>query len=146
MNNRIKFRIWDKVEKEWLDPDSFALSGNGNGLLFKDYNEWIQFNSEDFEIQQFTGEYDSKNIPIYEGDIMASRGNYITDELDKNGKFPDLFCVVVWNKNHTRFGLKAIEDYKDYDPNGEFSHVWTCYLSTFKEVIGNIYENPKLLK
>jgi hypothetical protein len=100
-------------------------------------------------VMRWTGKADSLGNDIYEGDIMASRGNYITDECDNNGNFLDLYNVVVWNKKMTRFALKPIKEYLAHinnPPCSELDHPWVCSITTFKEVVGNVYQNPELLK
>ena len=63
-----KFRIWDNILKVMYTPE----------MDFKIKNLWEapKFNGGVFEpregikLMQFTGHYDSKGIPIYEGDII----------------------------------------------------------------------------
>ena len=146
MNNReIKFRVWDKEFNKWASVRNFLLDRVWDIKLYSiPYEDY-----ERFVFQQFTGLRDSKDVEIYEGDIMASRGNYITDEVDEDGNYPDLHNVVVWNVKNSRFALKPIKEYLNNlknPPRPDLDNPWTCYLTTFKEVIGNIFENPELLK
>ena len=111
----LKFRIYDKTEKRMKFLDSI----------------WnMPDPSYDFDkIQQFTGLLDHKGKEIYEGDIVKSirKGKpsminrLILVKNGRNRKF-----VVVWTESirYTGFNLgnRAI-----------------------LEVIGNIYENPKLV-
>lgn len=100
-------------------------------------------------VMQWTGERDSLGQEIWEGDIMASRGNYITDEHNEDGSYLDLRNVVVWNRISTRFALKPVKQYlkenkTPVDP--KFDYPWICAITVFKEVIGNVYQTPDLLK
>lgn len=67
--------------------------------------------------QQFTGLVDRDGIEIYEGDILSAPLN-------------DL-CVIEWDTDEYRFGV-IDEPYWYFDDQ--------C------KVIGNIYENPELVK
>ncbi len=151
MSREIKFRIWDKRQNKYIferEACSNRLAVSLHGKVYSGKFDNV-LSDNDYVIQQYTGLKDSKGKEIYEGDIMASRGNYITEELDENGKYLDLINVVVWNVKSSRFALKPITEYvkelKHPIPH-ELDYPWTCYLTTFKEVIGNIFENPELLK
>jgi len=67
---------------------------------------------------QFTGLHDRNGVEIYEGDISEDVG------------------TVVWNNDNAQFAI-------DYQ-NIELQDMQGC--SEWFEVIGNIYENPELLK
>lgn len=78
-------------------------------------------------IGQYTGLKDKNGKEIYEGDILRF------SEVDT--------AIVEWNEKYSYFMVKPIQDYYfDSDVLGnalEYSKV---------EVIGNIYDNPELLK
>lgn len=153
-NREIKFRVWSKVKNSWLNSICIGESGLPLVVYIElNYKQEIinkVFTLDGLEpiIQQFTGLKDENGKDIYEGDIMASRGNHMTDLMDENGDYLDIYSVVVWNKRMTRFALKPIDEYLEQlkNPiNPELDHPWVCSIDTFKEVIGNIYENPDML-
>lgn len=138
MNREINFRFWDEKTKRFYYLYLNEIIGLERTISVP----------KNVIIQQYTGLKDSKGKEIYEGDIMASRGNYYTDSRTKNGKPIDIYCVVVWNKKSSRFGFKPIDEYLEQlkkPINPELDSVWSCDLDGFKEVIGNVFENPKLL-
>jgi len=71
---------------------------------------------ENLIIQQFTGLKDINGKEIYEGDILDTK------------------CVVSFNDG--MFGIFDKHNYMGLN----------SYMSKFREVIGNIYENPELLQ
>ena len=131
MNREIKFRIWDNHTKCYKacvyesHKDCYLFIGrSGYVTAFNCYGEEIDFKDDRFIIQQYTGLKDSKGVEIYEGDIISFG---VIDE-------DDLFWVV-WEDIESRFILES---------NGGLG-CWLLDVSD-REVIGNIMENPELLK
>lgn len=60
MNRPIRFRVWHIKERRWISLETFIGAG------YVDVNESM----DGVIIQQFTGLVDSKNVDIYEGDII----------------------------------------------------------------------------
>lgn len=86
-------------------------------------------------IGQFTGLYDKDGKEIYEGDL-----------IEVNGR---LFGIVEWHKdgyffiNDTIVGVRS--DGGEYSPIGEMIRYFSNHGHDFS-VIGNIHDNPELLK
>lgn len=124
-NREIKFRVWDKTNEQWM------LKSDGCA----DY-AFIQYKSgrfsvfgispESVEIQQSTGLKDKNNKKIYEGDIIKY---HETDFFDGSFVGRD-FTEPVTFENCQFFPLSLINEEDMYS----------------LEVIGNIFENPELLK
>lgn len=78
-------------------------------------------------VMQYTGLKDRNGREIYEGDILQ-----LTDKRE------DGICIVQWDKEYCAFGARRPEEQENY------AHFLLAgYLAS---VIGNIYENPELLK
>jgi len=132
----IKFRAWDKEQEHWVNGLHFSLHLTGN-VTDPCQNNLLM--NDRYSVQQFTGLKDKNGKEIYEGDIVRvwalgfKNGNedgdfglYQDRETDKvtMDRFP-----IYWLENEA-FGYEG-EDLIDPEQ---------C------EVIGNIYENPELLK
>lgn len=130
MNRVIKFRAWD-IEKEEM---GFLTSNALKELMLNDCFEKLQ---EQYDIMQFTGLKDSKGKETYEGDILKSKLSRLSLS-DKDTE--EVLSVVKFSKGSFRAILhNIIERYygAQYEACRDFSDF---------EVIGNIYENPELLK
>lgn len=133
MQDRFKFRIWEKVSKH-MHYNDFLITATGyiaalKPLLHPDntpYKDEFVFNQRELDfdkdnvLMQCTGLQDKNGKLIYEGDILFY-------------KIGSIKCreVVKWSPERCGW----IKGYQD--------------LSTYKkyhEVLGNIYENPELIK
>jgi len=129
----IKFRAWDKTNKEWFY--SFSIEGDGTVKSYI-YNQWGEPDtniSEYVDIQQFTGLLDKNGKEIYEGDIVKAQYN----DGDKNIEFID---EVVWGY----FDDCCVEG-ETWITKTDRWQKCIYYWKDELEVIGNVYENPELL-
>lgn len=85
------------------------------------FNIMLPVSSNMCEVMQFTGLKDKNGKEIYEGDIVYN-------EHDEKGYYP----VEFYN------GMFCIED--------TTFPIWKGNTKDFWEIVGNIYENPDLLK
>ena len=76
-------------------------------------------------VGQFVGIPDKNDVEIYEGDIVISCGR------------KDIPCVVEYNQDRCEFVMRYAED--------GILHLVKEFKNSY-EVIGNIYDNPELLK
>jgi len=128
MNQReIKFRAWngERMMPWGFIEDSFVEPSSGN-----DYNLFTTPH------MQFTGIKDKNGKEIYEGDIIRSFNGRIW--IVKHG---------YWEYQELRQVTEQYGWYLGGDGYfGENTVPMTPSEGTLNEVIGNIYENPELLK
>lgn len=123
----IKFRAWDKALKSWTN-----YSIDDDLLMFYDKHAecWeTDQEGERFILCQYTGLKDNEDREIYEGDIV------------KAISFARWIGVVKYSDENQAF----IFDDLDKKYRGKS----TVFMNQFNdgfEILGNIYENPELLK
>lgn len=125
--NNLKFRAWDKANKEMLKIEVLdfffkeirVLKNNGSRFSMK---------FEDVEIMQSTGLKDKNGVEIFEGDILTDEGmfggdcwDYATIKFDKT----DYTYYLNWENEQICESITESESYT---------------------VAGNVYENKELLR
>ena len=129
----IKFRAWDYQKNSWAKESdvlpSMGLTFGINDFFIKDGHE-----IDRWEFCQFTGLKDKNSKEIYEGDII----NPLSETETKYSKKRRIAYIVSF-KN----GSFTAQGY-----NGELVIEPNLYDIIHRgfEIIGNIYENPELLK
>ncbi len=131
MTRPIKFRAWDREKKVMIDNAmGIANIGLGDGSMYVD--EGVQSGSE-LDWMQFTGLLDKNGKEIYEGDVVScikfvagkekpSKGHVLHNELGR--AFRSEFYIEELVSRKVLEGMLASD----------------------MGVIGNIYENPDLIK
>lgn len=138
----IKFRVWDKKIKEMFYQDDIKISYAPNtdteltdlycffeSLIHRNYNKKGFLIDTDgipdnrYILMQYTGLQDKKGKEIYEGDILE------WDEDSTYGYNYDKHIVEEFNNPCNGVVGLSVPQYPD-----------------FYTIIGNIYENPELIK
>ena len=138
MNREIKFRFWNKIARRYLPAEFGAITGGGKFIVYD--VDMMAFCSEtEFENicvipEQFTGLTDKHGRGIYEGDILTIINN--TRILANNQKEKDALYLVKWKGVGFDFYLL----------NGDYMQGCGRISQPEYEIIGNIHENPELLK
>jgi len=154
---QLKYRIWDNQNRRWITENGYSLHCNSNWAIcpftgkLTDYVSTIEddvithtaspaneyyltskgiVSEPRYIVVQCTGLKDSKGTEIYEGDIIKS---YNTDT--NTGEDISSIFEVYFDQSFCQFRLKhRINSYT------------MSSIEIYCEVIGNIFENPELLK
>lgn len=126
MSREIKFRAWDKKKKRMTYSNNWSsLNFRTNGDMFRFMIGKDDYNLIDYQmiVEQFTGLVDKNGVEIYEGDIVSNL-------------IGEVFIVG--------YGAPSFWLYRNLDDEVDVER-FNNHIDT-EEVIGNIHENPELLK
>ena len=118
----VKFRAWHKADKRMFGV--YQINWEQGGLTISCGGSWHE-DVDNYELMQFTGLKDENGVEICEGDVIRD------DDESYN-------LIVVWDNKRARFALS--------DGKGSmFTYMFNNDMEPL-EIIGNIYENPELVK
>lgn len=133
------FRIWDKTKEEFLKKEPTLIKIDNERVIAgrisrfyantADITDMFIGNGNDLEIELWTGIYDKNGKKIYEGDIVKTKSPY------------DCFLAKVGIHKEGTFYLEN----KSGHYMGSLIYLVEDEGYTI-EIIGNIHENPELLK
>jgi uncharacterized phage protein (TIGR01671 family) len=133
MNREIKFRAWTGAIMEYNVMVGFLGAFYAQGMDDKDAACISPYNTKypgEVPVMQYTGLKDKNGKDIYEGDVVSR-------EETKCNEPSTAFYEVVFGEG--RYALKTIK-------STIFIGGAICHVLDEIEVIGNIHENPELLK
>lgn len=130
MARELKFRIWDKKESEYMCLGATGIDAL-TGEVVDYYWDATTLEKEDYIIEQYTGLKDKNGKEIYEGDIIEVETCIDEEEITT--------YEVYWDEDTLEYALRTIKGINYDSCIGELSQSAT-------KIIGNIHENPELLK
>lgn len=128
MSQIIKLRAWNAEQEEMLEGGEFYIDfigqpHQGEVGAFVDYEKDGQLQRREVKLMQFTGLCDKNGKEIWEGDV-----------------------IEIQDARHQRESIIFIQGaFMSQRPDGTSRWLSNHHPSWFV-VIGNIYENPELLK
>lgn len=122
-NDRFKFRVWDSLDRKYLDAPAVWLDSDGYA-----HEVDLELSTIDYIIEQCTGLTDKNGKLIYEGDIVRK---HFEDggSMDKLVFYNELQC-----KWYTRYNFRCSPGDAAF---WEFGH----HISHELEIIGNIHDD-----
>ena len=127
-----KFRAWDSINKIWIDPFKLILMRCGSVQSVESLDGEIYGTHQVF-LNQYTGLKDRNGKEIYEGDVVERKEETCAHGVEAAN------YIVIWSDDDIGFKLKTI-----YSPIFVKDAAVSVFLEDDSEIIGNIYENPKL--
>ena len=140
MKREIKFRGKEKKTGEWFYGNLYDKDTSGRTHIGTTKKGCLDIDPD--TIGQYTGLKDKNGKEIYEGDIVYS-------------EFADgsnCMFLVGWNNKLSCFGVMDEYDYRSKQLGYDFpefdNHLFIEVLKNSKifKIIGNIHDNPELLK
>jgi uncharacterized phage protein (TIGR01671 family) len=135
----LKFRAWDDIKKEWLlgykECGGFSIMGEcmmmgeWESVLSRMAKGCFGEEGEKLIVQQSTGLKDIDGVEIYEGDIL------------QNQKYDEIKRFVRWATDMEYAGWSLARSTTDL-----IGDLFIYQNMVNLKVIGNIFENPELLK
>jgi uncharacterized phage protein (TIGR01671 family) len=122
MTRKIKFRAWIESAKIMTEIDKIDFRNNEVAFGFHDIGVVYFRSINEVELMQFTGLEDKNGKQIYEGDILK-----------------------IYYQNNQKSYLKQVKWLNDAINKGRWDALDNCAYTSC-EIVGNIFENPKLLE
>jgi len=135
---KINFRAWHREKQMMCDVIAVGVMDGWVDIMPAPDSSWTT-DLDDVELMQFTGLLDKNGVEIYEGDIVTFRS------------MSGFECSDEDYRQHGTLERPREVKYKngEFAPREEYCEVEDGFYSWRQfdfEVIGNIHQNPDLLK
>lgn len=157
MNSRLKFRAWDKKYKYMnykvlignIEPDAgenwtaHAMYIYPDKVDYKCEPHWTNIDQDSIvEFMQCIGSKDKNGKDIFEGDVLEWTAKFKETDTQTHQKIGQVKHNQQGCVHHINYKLDSKTYYRELMATfgGDF------YLIDTVEIIGNVYENPDLLK
>lgn len=161
----IKYRVWSEMYHKMFNCIALMFMYSNGNVRVKVYDEpdCREFDTVYDYVQAYTGVKDINGKELYEGDIVTidcfvDNSYYECYEINypATERYDFKFtCQIVWNDETASFRFKVLKNDLSEEKEDRFqddlaNEVFDIEISSIAEkepeVIGNIYENPELLK
>lgn len=134
MNREIKFR-GKTPDGKWI-TGSETFIRDGDGVWLSDGCDVVKVVED--TVGQFTGLCDANGREIYEGDVV---------NLCRTYRYDERFGIVTFHQEEVRFAALDISPFMNDEKGKVFWRMDKFFIEERKtKVIGNIHDNPELLK
>ena len=140
----IKFKAWDKLNKEMFNVEIMDFQER---KVYKDTVSYRKFN--DIELMQYTGMKDVTEKEIYEGDVVKLVHTGIEISADRLEDLKRFVGIIKYENGIFKIVKteKSLIESKYFEMEQKKVSEIFIYSKLYDlEVVGNIYENPELLK
>lgn len=142
MSRVLKFRIWDKANKEYKILGATGLDAR-NGDVIDYYNEGNRLGGpEEYDVEQYTGLKDKNGKEIYEGDIVKAK----IDGFWQTGAYTVSEGKATWNLEVVYNDIRYMDVFHILGSKSQPNRIYYLFDESISdiEVIGNIHENKEL--
>lgn len=143
MSREVKFRIWDKANKEYKILGATGLDAR-NGDVIDYYNEGNRLGGpEEYDVEQYTGLADKNGKEIYEGDIIKAK----IDGLWQTGAHTVSKGKATWNLEVVYNDIRYMDVFHILGSKNQPDRIYYLFDEQISdlEIIGNVHENPELI-
>lgn len=136
MMRQMKFRVWDILEGRYITSDKGYQGHYIIGLDGKFHNLQNGSGGDECVVQQYIGCKDKNGKDIYDGDILT-----FEEDLDCTGDIKNITLVCRYEEYNAWFGFYEPKEI----PDDIYSGYYWMEIAGKCKVVGNIFENPRLL-
>ncbi|HAN0533483.1 TPA: hypothetical protein IED19_001196 [Campylobacter jejuni] len=142
------FRIWDKTKEEFLKKEPTLIKLDNERVIAgrisrfyantADIADMFIRNDNDLEIELWTGYFDKNGNKIYENDIIKNESLEEIYYITRDNTYK-MFKIIIYDKDCNE------NLYRKKNP-ADINLLKMLVSDKNMSVIGNIHENPELLK